>query len=271
MRFYVIPAMALAAMVLTACATPIPAHVALDPAARASIDSTEVVAPVKQSEIYIYVPPSRAGASAGAAAGVLGALVGSAIDAGVNSHNAQTAEASVKPLRDAAVDYSFDQKLTGDLQSSLGKVAWLKVDGVRVVRDVAPESLSTVITSSKHGAVLVIGGDYQLNTDGSVLTVTLAVDMFANNDGLKKFKPTKTANEKIVYHPGNAIYRARFVQTEVTTGTGHDRDANIALWSADGGKPLRAALDKAVDDLTAQVAEDIQSDSSAPWQSKSGK
>ena len=84
--------------------------------------------------------------------------------------------------------------------------------------------------------------------------------LFANSDGLKKYRPTKTANEKVIFHPGNALYRARFVQTEILPGAGHDRDANIALWSADGGKPLRGALDKAVDELTRQLAADIQSD-----------
>jgi hypothetical protein len=258
--------MALAcAMVLTACATPIPEHVALDPGARASIDSTEVVAPVKQSEIYVFVPASRAGVASG------GGLIGALIDAGVDAHRAHTATDAAKPLRDATVDYNFDQKLSSDLQSSLGKVEWLKVGGVRVMKDVAPASLTTAISGSKSGAVLVVGGDYQLSNDGTVLTVTLMAHMFANNDGLKKFKSAKTANASLLFHPGNAIYRAKFVQTEAVDGAGHDRDANIALWSANNGKPLREALDKAVDSLSQQLAQDIQSDSSAPWQAKSGK
>ena len=262
MRFQTLSAMALAAMVLTACATPVPEHVALDPAARASIASTEVVAPVRQSEIYVFVPVTTAGAGAG--------LIGALIDVSVDAHRTQTATDSVKPLRDAVVDYSFDQKLASDLQQTVGKVNWLKVDGVRVMKDVAPDNMGAAILGSKSSAVLLVAADYQLSNDGSTLTVTMVADMYANSADLAKFKPTKTANEK-VWHPGNAIYRAKFVQTEVTPGTGHDRDANIALWAADGGKPLRGALDKAVDDLTRQLAEDIQSDSSAPWQTKSGK
>jgi hypothetical protein len=264
MRIPILPSIALAcsAVLLTACVTPIPDHVALDPAARASIDSTEVVAPVKQSEIYVFVPASRVGAATG------GGLIGALIDVSVDAHRAKTATDSVKPLRDATVDYSFDQKLTADLQQSLSQVAWLKVDGVRVMKDVAPDNLGTAITGSKHGAVLMVDGDYQLSNDGTTLTVTLVADLYANNDGLKKFKPTKTANEK-VWYPGNAIYRGKFVHTEVIPGAGHDRDANIALWSGNNGKPVRDALDKAVDDLTRQLTEDIASDSSAPWQKTS--
>jgi hypothetical protein len=266
MRNVILGAGALAcALVVAGCATPVPEHVALDAAARPSIDSTEVVAPVRQSEIYVFVPRSRVGAATG------GGLIGALIDAGVDAHRAHTATDSVKRLRDATVDYSFDQKLTADLQQSLGKVEWLKVDGVRVMKDVAPDNLAAAINGSKHGAVLIVDGDYQLSNDGAVLTVTLVADLYANNDALKKYKPAKTANEKLVYHPGNAIYRAKFMQTEVTAGTGHDRDANISLWSADSGKPMREALDKAVDDLTRQLAEDIQSDASAPWQSKTSK
>jgi hypothetical protein len=266
MRNFILPGAAIAAAaLLTACATPVPEHVALDPAARAAIDSTEVVAPVKQSEIYVFVPRSRVGAATG------GGLIGALIDAGVDAHRAHTATDSVKLLRDATVDYNFDQKLTADLQQSLGQVPWLKVGGVRVMKDIAPDNLTTAIKDSKQSAVLFVGGDYQLSNDGSTLTVTLMAHMFANSDALRKFRPTKTANERYLFHPGNAIYRAKFVQTAGTSGTGHDRDANIQLWAANNGKPLRDALDKAVDDLTRQLTEDIQSDSSAPWQAKSGK
>ena len=73
---------------------------------------------------------------------------------------------SVKPLRDATIDYSFDQKLSTDLQQSLGKVDWLKVDGVRVMKDIAPDPVTTAITGSKSGAVLLVAGDYQLSNDG---------------------------------------------------------------------------------------------------------
>ena len=112
MRFITLPVMALAAVTITACVTPIPEHVALDPAARASIDSTEVVAPVRQSEIYVFVPAATAGQANG--------LIGALIDAGIDAHRAKTAGDSVKPLRVALVDYNFDQKLQGDLQTSLG-------------------------------------------------------------------------------------------------------------------------------------------------------
>ncbi len=264
MRNYFLHAAALAAAAacLTACATPVPEHVALDPAARASIDSTEVVAPVRQSEIYVYVPPATAGRSAG--------LIGALVDVSIDAHRSQTATDSVKPLRDATVDYDFDAKLTADLKKNLGDVTWLKVDGVRVLKDIEPTSLETAINGSKRSAVLMVIGDYQLSNDGTVLTVTLMADMYPNNEGLKKFKSSKTANEK-VYHPGNAIYRAKFVHTEMVSGTGHDRDANIAVWSSEHGKPMREALDKAVAGLAHELASDIASDSAAPWQSKTGK
>src|SRR5690348_15603505 len=107
----------LAALALAACVTPTPTHVALAPAARDSIASTAVVAPVAQSQIYIYVPPTTAGQSNG--------LIGALIDAGVDSYRAHTAESGVKPLRDAVVDMSFDQALAGQLKTSLSQVAWL--------------------------------------------------------------------------------------------------------------------------------------------------
>ena len=105
-------ALTLGAMSLSACVTPIPGNLPLATGARDAIPSTEVVAPVKQNEIYVYVVPSNTAAAAGAAGGMIGALVGAAVDAGINAANTKAAEDDVKPARNAIVDYNFDGVLT---------------------------------------------------------------------------------------------------------------------------------------------------------------
>src|SRR5260221_118142 len=82
---------------LGACAS-LPVHQALSSETKQRITSTEVVAPVRQSEIYVYVPPSRL-SGAGAAGGLVGVLVMTAVDASVDKVRSSKAEAAVKPLR----------------------------------------------------------------------------------------------------------------------------------------------------------------------------
>src|SRR5258708_1995626 len=91
-----------------ACST-LPIHQALTSDAHDKIASTEVVVPIRQHEIYVYVPPSTGGAQAGAGFGLVGALVGVAIDASIDSVRTSKAETAVKPLRDVLVDYNFDK------------------------------------------------------------------------------------------------------------------------------------------------------------------
>jgi hypothetical protein len=251
-------AMTLAGASLSACVTPIPANVPLATGARDAITSTEVVAPIKQNEVYVYVIPSTGGSAAGAAGGMIGALVGAAVDASINAANTKAAETDVKPARDAVVDYNFDGVLTADLQKSLTEVGFLKVQGVRVTKDLYQTGLDKVVTDSKAGVVLMTIADYQFNGDATSLTVTLQAELFAKDPALAAFKPTKTANAKIVAHPGNSIYRNTFTYVTPLNGATTKRDLNIAKWSADKGKAIREALDAGSAAVAGKLAVDIQ-------------
>jgi hypothetical protein len=246
------------AMGLTACVTPIPANLPLATEAREAITSTEVVAPIAQNEIYVYVVPSTAGAAAGGGFGMVGALVGVAIDTSVNAANTKSAEEAVRPARNAVVDYSFDSVLTADLQKALAEVGFLKVDGVRVTKDLYQPSLDKAVTDSKAGTVLITIADYRFTPDASGLTVTLTADLYARDPALAPFKPTKTANAKIVAYPGNSIYRNTFTATTLLPGATNKRDDNIAKWSADDGKAIREALTTGSAGVAAKLASDIQ-------------
>jgi hypothetical protein len=144
--------MLLAASALGACVTPMPAHLALNAAEQNAITTTEIVAPVHQSEVYIYVPPSQMAASG--QGGLIGVLVLSAIDAGVNNARTSSAEKAVKPVRDAVVDFDFDSMIRDVLRASISKVAWMHIDAARVVKDLNDTSLDEDITKSKDGAAL---------------------------------------------------------------------------------------------------------------------
>lgn len=249
-------AVLLPALVLGACATT-PVRVGLPAGAQDKIASTDVVVPIRQSEIYVYVPPSTGGARAGAQYGLIGAIVGAVIDASVNDVRTTKAETSVKPLRNAIVDYNFDADLQSDLKRSLGSVAWVHGDDYRVVRDVTPNGLDGVLDASKDSAVLLIMADYRLSNDGGTLDITMPVRLYPNNDALKALltgKPDpkqKTAME-------NAIYR-NVLHFEIhAPNATDDRDQNIAWWSANNGAAMRAALSNGAKELAAMLVADLQ-------------
>jgi hypothetical protein len=239
-----------AALSLSACVTVTPEHVPLAAGARDAIASTEIVAPVAQSEIYVFVPDSQLATNGG------GGLLLALIDAGVDSARTHNAETAVKPVRDALVDYNFDEKLRNDLHSSLSQVSFLHVGDARVIKEVLPKNIDQAITDSKGAAVLVVGADYHLSNDGSQMTVTVAADMFANNTALTPFKPAK-GNAKIKSAAENALYRTKLVYSETIPGATTKRDENVPLWTADNGKALRGTLDRATADLSRRLAADL--------------
>jgi hypothetical protein len=241
-------------LALAACVTPVPPHEALPPAARDKIASTEMVAPIAQNEIYVYVPPSQLASSG--QGGLLGALVLASIDAGVDKTRAGRAEKAVKPLRDAIVDFSFDDTLTSELKTAMAQVSWLHLDAARVVKETSVDSLNKAIADSKASAVLITAANYELSNDGSVLTVTLVADLYPNSDALNALK--KPANTEQRSHPLNAIYRNTFVFEISAPGAGTNRDANIAAWSANRGEPMRVALKRAAAKLSQMLAVDVQ-------------
>lgn len=250
MRMRVSPvAILLPGLLLGACST-LPLHQPLAPDAQGKIASTDVVLPVHQSEIYVFVPNSSAGAVA------VGGLIGALVDAGINDVRTSKAETAVKPLRDVLVDYSFDSALQADVKQSLGQVAWVHGDDYRVVRDNTPDGLDGVLGASKDSAILFVVSDYRLSNDGDVLDVTTFAKLFPNDDALKSYvqKPdtrTKSADD-------NTIYRNMFVYEVRLPGATDDRDKNIAAWSADNGALMRAALDQGAKETAAMLAADIQ-------------
>jgi len=239
----------LLACLLSACVTPTPVHVALAPKAEENFPPTEVVAPIAQSEIYVYVPPTTAGAGQG--------LIGALLDASVDAYRAGTAEKDVKALRDTVVDLNFDADLTAQLKTSLSQIAWLHVDGVRVMKEVATKKIDGAITGSKDGAVLIAVADYQLSNDGQQLIITVHADLYPNGAALAAFRPAK-GRADTPSDPSNSIYRNSFTFISTLPGPLTKRDANMAAWTAFNGAAFRTAMKVGVAKLGEMIAMDLQ-------------
>ena len=238
-----------------------PAHVALPIKARDQVASTEIVAPIHQSEIYVFVPPSTAGQANG--------LVGALIDAGIDAYRAKTAETDVKPLRNAAVDLDFDGAFHDQLAAAMAGVPWMHVDKVRVIKEVASNTIDKTITGSKDAAVIIVNTDYHLSNDGADLYIVINVDLYANSPGLEPFKPSKA--DSAVSAPANSLYRNSFMFLAKAPDLNGNRASHIASWSANNGQAFRAAMTLGAKELAAMVASDIQrEDADGPETAKAG-
>jgi hypothetical protein len=240
----------LSAFILSACATQVPVHESLPAAARDNIASADVVVPIKQSEIYVFVPNSQIAAAGG------GGLLLALVDAGVDSVRTSKAEAAVKPLRDAIVDYNFDQTLQSEIQTSLASDPWLHPDHARVIKELANDRLDKVLMDSKDTAVLFATADYQLSNNALELTITMTASLFPNSDALNALKQrAKSGPRSSVV---NALYHNTLTFTADVPNATADRDRNIATWSANNGAVMRATLTKGARELARMLASDLQ-------------
>jgi len=240
----------LSALLLEACAG-VPAYEGLPPAAKDQIASTEVVLPIKQSEIYVYVPPSNVAAATG------GGLLPALIDVAVDTVRTDKAEAAVKPLRNALIDYSFDASMQMQIKSALNQVAWLHVDDVRLSKDVSGQTLDRTISGAKESAVMLASSDYQLSNDGDVLTVSMSAALYPNTDSLRALRTGRAKSSPSDL--ANAIYHNTLTFSYRLPAATADRDTNIALWSKDNGAPMRKALDASSAKLAWLLSQDLQS------------
>jgi hypothetical protein len=245
-------AILLPALLFAACAT-MPVREAFPVAARDKVASTEIVAPVKQNEIYVYVPPSQVAAAGG------GGLLLALVDVAVDDIRTKKAEAAVKTLRDSLNGFNFDESFQNDLKAKLAQVSWVGVSDAHVIKDNAPGSLDQALVNSKAGAVLFATCDYHLSNDADVLTVQMTASLFPNNDALRmaKTKPSTASGPKTAF--ANALYynSSLAFETKPPEATS-DRDHNIATWSANDGAVMRTALKMATAKLAAMLADDLQ-------------
>lgn len=247
-------ALALASVIALAGCVTAPPHASPSAAIQAAMTSTEIIAPIKQSEIYIYVPPANANAGGG---GLIGALVATAVAATIDNVRTSHAETAVKPLRNAILDFNFDETFQTELKRSVSQIGWMHVDSARTIKDVVPVNLDAAIVGSKDGAVLLAVTDYHLSTDGAQLFVVTNVALYPNNDALKALNPAGNPSAARS-DPANAVYHNAFMFQARVPDASNDRDANIAAWSANSGEPMRLALKRAAAKIADLMSADLQ-------------
>jgi hypothetical protein len=238
------------ALALAACATPVPIHQAMPADARTRLATTDVVVPVKQNEIYIYVPPSQMAMYGG------GGLILALLDASVDSNNANTAEEAVGPLRNALVDFNFDQVLQTELKTALAQASWLNASGYQVVKEVSDANFDKILTGSQASAVLFVSANYTLNWSGDSVSVSISPFLFPKTTELAAMVPAPvTSGPKT--SSANALYRNVMTFRDRAPNATDEREANLVTWSAQNAAVMRASLQRAATKLAAMLMTDL--------------
>jgi hypothetical protein len=241
----------LASISLTGCVTVTPEHVPLSAQARGALASTEVVLPVVQSEIYIDVPASNISQAAG------GGLLPALLDAGIDSVRASNAAKAVAPLRNAVLDFSFDDTLSDAFGKALVTPDGLQVSETQVVKDGAQSNLDGLLAKAKPGDVLIVTTNYHLANDGGSLWIEAHAALY----GVGQTPAGGSANHPSA--PANALYRNTIWFTTTVHGATTNRTENVALWSANHGELLRADLKEGAAKVAQLIANDLKNPDTA--------
>ncbi len=237
-------------------------------AARERISATDVVISIGQRELDIATP-SKAWAYRGAAfLGAEGIVLDALVNVSVDAVLAARAQSSLEPLRNVLVDFNFDDTLNADLQARITQVNWVHPGGYRVVKEVSAQNLEKVLEESKASSLLFTSASYSLNFNADELTISMVSRLLPNTTELQALLPEKFDPKASQIASANELYRNVFKFTTAVPGATNNRDANIALWSANNGAPMRDALKLGSAKLTEMLVADIIAEPGEPLDPK---
>jgi hypothetical protein len=237
-------------------------------AARERISATDVMISIGQRELDIATP-SKAWAYRGAAfLGAEGIVLDALVNVSVDAILAARARSSLEPLRNVLVDFSFDDTLNADLQARITQANWVKPTGFRIVKEVTPQNLEKVLKESKASTLLFTSASYNLNFNADELSISMGARLLPNTPELQALLPEKFDPKASQIASANELYRNVFTFTTAVPGATNNRDANIALWSANNGAPMRDALKLGSAKLTEMLVADIIAEPGEPLDPK---
>ena len=192
---------------------------------------------------------SSSSAMVGAQFGLIGALISSAVD----NAAAKKAQARVAPLRDALVDYPFNERFERAIRSRM------PADGI------SPDPVVTVLTKPWSAAdgdrmprtALVLTPKYALSFNSSRIYVTVQVAYVTREIRKDKIKAR--------------IPSWRRYSFEFEIPADKDVDANTAKWVAMPQRALKSMLDEAIDNVADMIVFDYSVEGRAGWSTKARK
>lgn len=211
------------------------------------IQSSDLIVGVAQKEIRADINQSQITTATG------GGLLFALIDSAVNNSRAKDAEKAVVPLRDALLDYNFNDRFVSELSTASSAVTWMKDDTIEVVSDVSNITYDKKLNESKKSTVAYFTTDYSVSPDFRVVKVSTHVNVFPNTEELKNlqfgiYKDTSEVkkNKGLKTSTLNSLYRNNVVYSYTLDKPTKTPEEAAKLWAEDSGKRLKAALDRGI-------------------------
>jgi hypothetical protein len=186
---------------------------------------------VAQSELKSDINHSAVSVAMG------GGLLGGLIDASINAERAKKAELLIEPIRASLTGFDVDTLAMDTTRSGLGDVDWLQPTSIDISKDSSLLGKSAMLDKGSTSQIAFIEYTYDASPSFDSIRVVARID-FAN----KAVPPAAAKKPEQRLLPKYLAYTQTITSVVTLTGAGTDKDANAALWGADGGRRTREAL-----------------------------
>lgn len=227
-------------LLLGACSAPKPEIIALNPALKPHINSTDVHLKQGQEKLEADIEASNISHRTG------GGLLFALVDAAIMSHRSSQAEDAIAELQTHFKEFNADQKVKNSLQLSLDSADWMHAGKVHVDASFEAEQLDAMIKNCKSDDLLISRMDYRFNPNLSVLTGTLYLEMLPTGQKLKTLTKTENPLE-------NPVFRVKVKATEALATCSKDKEENAKSWNQNNGQLIKTALDKVTKQVFANL------------------
>lgn len=220
------------------------------------INSVDVYIAVPQVEINADVDPSGLANAGG------GGLLLALIDVAVENSRANTAEKLIAPIKDALVEFDFNQALKAAVAKELEGVDWLNVDDIVLVN--APtQDIERSYNTADAEAILYVNAGYSVTADFKSLRAWAYNTMLPKADKLKPFgeKPDSRVARSTPWHLDNNLYRDN-VGVSINVVSGKNKDESALKMSQDP-KQLRESMLVTIDELAKAIARSLKKNGQA--------
>ncbi|RZF24877.1 hypothetical protein EVC45_36320 [Paraburkholderia sp. UYCP14C] len=207
----------------------------------------DVIVSVPQSEANVDVDKSNLTVIAG------GGLLFALIDAAVEKSRASDAEDTVKPIREALIDYDFERNALDAVKQATAKVNWLAVNGTVFTKEATNDNFAKLMDDSAASQIMYNNFDYVFSSDFKTLRVGLRTTILPRTS---PSTPDQKATERLA--DKNAVYYNKWVYAVTLPSPGNDKRANAQLWAENQGALARDALNKGIDRVTQDLISDLE-------------
>ena len=217
--------------------------------APAKISSTEIMMTVQQNEIYAEVERSNLTGAMG------GGLLFALIDSSIESGRTEKAEEAIKPVRNALLEYNFNDEFIKATGEQLKKIDWLKISKINLIQLKPDQEIESVISKSASNMVLKIDAKYYLSPKFDQLVLEANVTAFPNDKDMKAIAEKYNADTD-----STVLYRENFKKYERSVTVSKSLSETAGNWTVNNGATIKSAMQSAVQELAKQIASGLEAD-----------